>query len=171
MQRVINLTDLDGVKSATAMEGSFALREMYLWPVWYNPKSNILFTYEHTDRPRIPYQVFAEMGKTYTFEDLQKLIREHLDQNKTNQMNIWHNSGRVTLMVNVKNESSFFLHKIRFSDELLDILKLPKKDNYKGSIPGNPVELKDKALPQQYRPGVPKVRGARRKLHSRKPYQ
>ena len=81
------------------------------------------------------------MGKTYTLEDLQKLIRDHLDHNNISQMNIWHNSGRVILMVNVKNESSFFLQKIKFSDELLDILKLPKKDNYQESIPGSPVEL------------------------------
>ena len=83
------------------------------------------------------------MGKTYTIEDLQKLIREHLVHNKNHQVNIWHNSGRVTLMVNVKNESSFFLHKIKFSDELLYILKIPKKDDYQGSISGNPVELDD----------------------------
>ena len=43
----------------------------------------------------------------------------------------------------MKNESSFFLHKIKFSDELLDILKLPKKDDYQGSIPGQPGELED----------------------------
>ena len=143
LQRAINVTDLDSVKSTTPMKGSLALREMYLWPAWYKPKSNILFTYEHTNRPQILYQAFAEMGKTYTFEDLQKLIREHLDQYKIYQVNIWHNSGRVTLMVNVKSESSFFLHKIKFSDELLDILKLSKKDDYQGSIPGQPVELND----------------------------
>ena len=144
MQRVINVTDLDGVKSVTPMKGSLALREMYLWPQWSKPKSNfLLFTFEHKNQPRMLYQVFAEKSKTYTFEDLQSLIRERLDYNKTNQVNIWHNSGRVTLMVNVKNESSFLLQNIKLSDELVDILKLPKKDDYQGSIPGNPVELDD----------------------------
>ena len=91
------MTDLDGVKTTTPMKRSLALKEMYLWPAWYELKSNVLFTYEHINRSRVLYQVFAEMGKTFSFEDLQKLIRDHLDQNKTRQVNIWHNSGRVTL--------------------------------------------------------------------------
>ena len=46
-------------------------------------------------------------------------------------------------MVNVKKESSFFFHKIKFSDGVLDILMLHKKDDYAGIIAGNPVELDD----------------------------
>ena len=143
MQRVINVTDLDGIRSATPMKGSLSLREMYLWPAWYKPKSTVMFSYDHKNQPRMLYEVRFKEAKTYKFSDIQKLIRENLDHNKTHQVNFWHNSGRVTLMVDVKNELSFFLENIKFSDELLDILKLPKKDNYQRSIPGNPVELDD----------------------------
>lgn len=46
-------------------------------------------------------------------------------------------------MVSVKNESSFLIHNIKFRDELLDVLKLPKKNDYIGSILENPVNLDD----------------------------
>jgi len=142
MQRVINVTDLDGVHSTTPMQGQLALRELYLWPAWYKPKSNVLFTYENKNQPRRIYSVFSE-NKTYTFDDIQKIVREHLDHNKNKQVNILHNSERVTLMVDVKNEASFLIHKIKFCDELLDILKLPKKDDYIGVTPGEYVDIAD----------------------------
>lgn len=140
--RVINVTDLDGVHSVTPLKGSLALREMYLWPAWYKPKNNILFTYENKNQPKRLFRVFIE-NKTYTFEDIQSLVREHLDHNKNSQVNIFHNNERVTLMVNVKNDSSFLIHKIQFCQEMLDVLKLPKKDDYTGITPGSNVALDD----------------------------
>lgn len=140
--RVINVTKLDGVHSITPFKGSLALRDLYLWPAWYKPKNNVLFSYENKKAPSRVYRVFIE-NNTYTFADIQKLIRDNLDHNKNNQVNIFHNNGRVTLMVNVKNDSSFLIHKIQFCDELLNILKLPKKDDYTGVINGDPVELSD----------------------------
>jgi len=139
--RVINVTELDGVHSITPIRGSLALREMYLWPAWYKPKSNVLFSYKNKNQSSKIYQVFIE-NKTYTFEDIQNLVRDHLDISKNNQVNIFYNNGRVTLMVNAKNES-YLIHKIKFCDELLNMLKLPKKDDYIGVIPGEPVDLHD----------------------------
>lgn len=140
--RVINVTDLNGVHSITPLRGSLALREMYIWPAWYKPKSNVLFSYKNKNQSRRIYQVFIE-NKTYTFADIQELIRTHLDINKNSQVDIFYNNGRVSLMVNVKNDLSFLLHKIQFCDELLDMLKLPKKDDYTGVTPGDPVDLYD----------------------------
>ena len=140
--RVINVTEVDRVHSITPFKGSLALRDLYLWPAWYKPKNNVLFSYENKNARSRLFRVFIE-NKTYTFADIQKIVREHLDINKNNQVNILHNNGRVTLMVNVKNDSSFLIHKIQFCDELLNILKLPKKDEYTGVIPGNPVDISD----------------------------
>ena len=141
--RVINVTDLDGVHSITPFKGNLALRDLYLWPAWYKPKSNVLFTYKNKNVPDRIYQVFIE-NKTYTFADIQEVVRHHLDHNKNSQVNIFYNNnGRVTLLVNVKKDSSFLIHKIQFCQELLDILKLPKKDDYTGVIPGDPVPLSD----------------------------
>ena len=140
MQRVINVTNLNGVHSTTPLRGRLALREMYLWPAWYNPKSNVLFTYENKNQPKKLYRVFFK-NKTYTFKDIQSLVIEHLDHNKNKQVNISHSSGKVTLMLNVKNDPSFLLHKIQFSEEMLNVLKLPKKDDYTGVTSGSDVAL------------------------------
>ena len=78
--RVINVTDLNGVHSMTPLKGSLALREMYLWPAWYKPKSDILFSYEDTKQPKQIYPVNFHYGKTYTFTDLQKIIRNYLNK-------------------------------------------------------------------------------------------
>ena len=46
-------------------------------------------------------------------------------------------------MVNVNNDPKFNIDSISFSDELLDMLKLPKKQDYTGVTPGELVEEGD----------------------------
>ena len=58
--RVINVTDLDRIHSTTPLCGRLALREMYLWPAWYKPKGNVLFTYENKNQPKRLYRVFSK---------------------------------------------------------------------------------------------------------------
>ena len=142
MTRVFTLKDINKpIKQDNHITGTIALRECYIWPAWYTPKNNVLFSYNLKSRGRGSLEnVLIEQGLTYTFEDLQMLIRYTLDHN---YVNIFHNEGRVTLMVNVKNDPNYKIGSISFSDELLDILKLPKKDDYTGITPGGFVKEED----------------------------
>ena len=134
------MTKLDGVNLITPIRGSLALHRIYLWPNWYKSKNKILFSYKRDDRL---HQVFIE-NKTYTFEDIQNLVKKHLDiNNKNNQASIFYKNGKVTLMVNIKNDSTYPIHNIQFCEELLNMLKLPKKDDCTGVIPEEPVDLYD----------------------------
>ena len=85
--RIINVTKLDGVNLISPIRGSLALRDLYLWPNWHKSKSKVLFSYKRDDRL---HQVFIE-NKTYTFEDIQNLVKKHLDiNNKNNQASIFY---------------------------------------------------------------------------------
>ena len=125
--RILNATKLDGVHSTTPFKGALALREVHLWPAWCSKsKNDSLFSYEYKNQ-RV--RVLIE-NKTYTFDAIQKLIKKHLDV-----VTISHRDRRVTLTVKDP------LLKIQLCGELLDVLKLPKKDSYSGTISGDPVDL------------------------------
>ena len=140
--RVFTLTDINKpIELVNEITGTVALRELYIWPGWFKPKTNVLFSYNLKSKGRDSLElVHVEQGKTYTFSDIQKLIRQHLDRNS---VNIFYNAGRVTLMVDVKMDPKFNIGSISFSDELLDMLKLPKKQDYQGITPGMLVEESD----------------------------
>ena len=46
-------------------------------------------------------------------------------------------------MVNIKNDSTYPIHKIQFCEEPLNMLKFSNKDDYTGVIHGEPVDLYD----------------------------
>ena len=141
MQKVHTVTDINiPITQSTSISGSIALRDLYLVPGWKRPKSNILFSYQKKNHEGKVYQVLIESGKTYTFSDFQDLLREHLDTSHTAIFNIFYNAGRVTLMVNIKNDPAFNYEKIKLCDELLEVLGLPQKDDYTGITPGKPVD-------------------------------
>ena len=144
---ILNVTDIDQpIESLTPFIGSLALRELYVWPAWYKPKSDILFSYEDKKQPNQIYPVSFQYGKTYTFADLQDIIRKHLNRGSSNPntANIFYNNKRVTFMINKNLDKNYSVHNIKFCDELLDTLKLPKMDDYTVDvITGNPVDEQD----------------------------
>ena len=143
--RVLTLTDINKpIELVNEITGTVALRELYIWPGWFKPKTNVLFSYNLKSKGRGSLElVLVEQGKTYTFSDIQNLIRQHLDRDSDNSVNIFYNAGRVTLMVDVKMDPKFNIGSISFSDELLEMLKLPKKQDYQGITPGMLVEESD----------------------------
>ncbi|MCE2507407.1 MAG: hypothetical protein J4F36_13275, partial [Nitrosopumilaceae archaeon] len=144
---IFNVTDIEQpIESLTPLSGSLALRELYVWPGWYKPKSDVLFSYEDKKQPDQIYTVPFQYGKTYTFADLQDIIRKHLNRGSSNPntANIFYNNKRVTFMINKNLDKNYSIHNIKFCDELLDTLKLSKKDDYIADIvTGNPVDEQD----------------------------
>ena len=134
--RVYNVTDLDGVHSMTPIKGSLALREIYLWPAWNKPNSSVLFSYQKKHQPGRVYTVPIEYGKTYMFEDIQKLINDHFNITEIIVI-LYHNNSRVTL--NLKKDKGFY--NLKLCDELVSIMRLPKLETYEGLTPGDEVDV------------------------------
>ena len=134
MRKVHTVTDISKpITQSTPITGSIALRDLYLVPDWVTPKTNVLFSYQNKGKV---YQALIEPGKSYTFEGFQDLLLEHFP---AANFNIFYNAGRVTLMVNIKNDPDFKFTNIKFCDEMLQLLGLPRKDDYTGITPGKPV--------------------------------
>ena len=137
--RVLNMIDQDKHSELTPITGSVALRELYIWPGWYTPTSNVLFSYERSHQKGTVYNVLIEMGKTYTFYDIQGLLLDHLNQ-AGRIANVYHNAGMVTM--NIQNTNVSVIN-LKLCDELANILKLPKMTTYSGFIQGKQVNEAD----------------------------
>ena len=134
--RIFNISKLDEVKSTIPIKGSIALRDLYLWPAWYKPKTSVLFSYQQSHQPRKVYNVPIEEGKLYSLGVIQELIRDHINVSE-NVANLYFNDGKITLSI-AKNKS---VNNLKLCDELADILNLPRLDKYEGTIQGGEVDI------------------------------
>ena len=134
--RIFNISKLDEVKSTIPIKGSLALRDLYLWPAWYKPKTSVLFSYQKSHQPRRVYNVPIEEGKVYSLGVIQELIRDHINVNEQ-VANLYFNDGKITLTV-AKDKS---YQNLKLCDELADILKLPRLDKYEGTLQSGEIDV------------------------------
>lgn len=143
------LTDIDSpFECPDVPDGTITLQELKFCPAWQQSKFTWIFSYE---RGGHKVYVTVEMGKRYTFRDLQLLVNEHLNDGDQVAV-LYHNNGRVTFRVfpdkkptNPKLSAGMikFLRpsKITLSEGIIDMLGLKNaKFDSDGIMIGDPVD-------------------------------
>lgn len=124
--RVYNIKDLQTVKSVNPIEGSIALREMYIWSRWYKPQTEVLFSYQLKHQPYSTKAVKLEYGKTYTFEDIRLLLGSHFNKLDTVCDLKFDGEGKV----NLDFKTRYNFENLKLCKELVFELQLPYKETY-----------------------------------------
>jgi len=127
--RVYNVEDLKTVSSLDPIEGSVALRELYLWSRWYKPEGVILFSYQLKSQPLVTKVVKLEYGRTYTFDDIRLLIGNQFNREVTIFDLTIDSDARVNLRFDSRPDQYDFKN-LQLCNELAFELGLPFKTTY-----------------------------------------
>ena len=125
------LTDLTKPVKVEEFDGEITLLEAKFWPDWETPKFTTLFSHER-DGEKVAVPIIS--GKSYTLEDIQHAVNDHLNVDEQ-VVNVYHNNGRVTWQVKTNTKTT----NVQLSAGLIDMFKLGGAKTYDGITTGQPV--------------------------------